>query len=170
MLSKNKAGLVIVLVISLGLNLFGVGWWLGSHWQAAPEDKAALPPLPLRLPPLLRALPDSAQQRMGEEWQAEHRKVHQQLRRMRSLRREVHAALHREPFDPAALEQSLNALRERQNQAQAALHAQILRIAEELTPQERRQFAENMRHLDKRRGPRHARRWHDKSEAEAVTP
>jgi uncharacterized membrane protein len=75
-------------------------------------------------------------------------------RALREARREVRAALEAEPFDPERLEAALAGLREHSQRAQQAMHAGLTAIAKELTPEQRRQLAQENLGRSKRRPQR----------------
>jgi uncharacterized membrane protein len=63
---------------------------------------------------------------------------------MHQARREVRRSLHAEPFDPARVQQALEALRTRSSAAQAEMHAAMAELARELPPDARRALADGL--------------------------
>lgn len=76
-----------------------------------------------------------------------------QGRMMRAARAPVRAALEKEPFDPAALERALAGLRDKTSASQAKVHAALVEVAKQATPEERRELARSFE-----AGPRRRRR------------
>lgn len=70
-----------------------------------------------------------------------------ELRRSAALVREAHAAIRAallaEPFDPARLEAELAKLREQSGKLGLQLHTNLLELARDATPEERRRLAES---------------------------
>jgi hypothetical protein len=70
-----------------------------------------------------------------------HRGFAGQGRMMHAARLPVRVALEKEPFDPAALERALSELREKTSGSQARVHAALVEVAKQATPEERRELA-----------------------------
>lgn len=107
------------LALSIGLNLFLVGFGAARAWRARPEHRPGLmhalgPPTPA-----LRAQHDE----------------------LVAARRRVGEALEAEPFDRKQAEQALAELREIAARSQGALHEHLVDRAAKMTPAERHRLA-----------------------------
>jgi uncharacterized membrane protein len=107
------------LALSVGLNLFLVGFGVARAWRAHGEHRPGLmhalgPPTPA-----LRA-------------------QHQQLT---AARRQVGEALRAEPFDRARAEHALAELRSTAGHSQELLHRRLLERAEQMSPEQRHKLA-----------------------------
>ncbi|HEY3495888.1 MAG TPA: periplasmic heavy metal sensor [Polyangiaceae bacterium] len=148
--------LAIGLAISVAVNLllagilvgFGVQRWAHGHGAVRPAASIA------------------ASARRGERSDAhfgpmhgafrEHRSEFKERRQKASAARSaVQAALEQEPFDRAALERALEALRKETSEGQGVAHRTLLETAASASLPERKQMAAEF--AARRRGPRHPR-------------
>ncbi|HEX5657224.1 MAG TPA: periplasmic heavy metal sensor [Polyangiales bacterium] len=108
------------LALSIGLNLFLVGFGVARGWRAHGER---------RPPGLMHVLgpPTPALREQHEE--------------LAAARRRVGQALEAEPFDRARCEQALATLRETAGRGQQLLHRRLLERAQQLSPEERHKLA-----------------------------
>ena len=135
--------LVIALTVSVALNLFGAGFAASrvlKHRQAVLGMRAnagerfgmqrMLPGAGL-LDRKAKALFEGHREQMRSHWQA-----------ISKAQQAVRSALSGEPFDRAALEQALGALRTRQTAAVEASHVALVEMAAKLDAPSRRALAE----------------------------
>jgi uncharacterized membrane protein len=119
--------LKVVLSVSLGLNFALAGLWAGRFIERRGREPAA------------------AMTHHGARgpWGGVvgHRGFSGQGRMMQAARQPVRLALEQEPFDPAALERALTDLREKTSSSQAKVHAALVDVAKQATPEERRELA-----------------------------
>lgn len=130
--------LAILLAISIGLNLLLAGLWIGRRMQRPHHGRggaasAAHEPGHRRQPALRRAFVENAPQ------MARHRQATQQARGA------VASALETEPFNRAALEAALGALRAETLKGQEALHQRLSEVAQQGSPQARRELSQAFR-------------------------
>lgn len=116
----------IALAISLALNFALGGLWLGRWIERHRQPPMAMAP-----------------HGPGGPWGSVvgHRGFAGQGRMMHAARLPVRVALEKEPFEPAALERALADLREKTGASQARVHAALVEVAKQATPDERRQLA-----------------------------
>ncbi len=133
------------LVISICLNLFLLAGMVAGRMHGllgGPEGRGGM--VMATVPPELKSVIREKLRARGPEFRDEKEK-------MRALRLHVADALAAESFDPAALEAALAELE--QSAGKLLHHAQdgLAQIASDLTPEQRKQWAEGWRAL----GPRH---------------
>jgi uncharacterized membrane protein len=132
-------------IASLCLNLFLVGGMIAGRVHGpmgGPEGKGGgmvMATVPHELKPVIR-----------EKLKARGPEFKQERENMRALRLNVADALAAEPFDPAALDVALATLE--QSAGKLLHHAQegLAQIAAELTPEQRKQWAEGWRKMGSR--------------------
>jgi uncharacterized membrane protein len=119
--------LKVFLVVSLGLNFALAGVWAGRFIER--RRQGAWTGMEHNGPP--------------GAWGGvfRHRGFGAQGRMMHGARLPVRAALEKEPFDPAALERALAELRKTTSAGQEKVHAALLDVAKQATPEERRELA-----------------------------
>jgi uncharacterized membrane protein len=132
------------LVVSVCLNLFLLAGMVAGRMHGplgGPEGKGGM--VMATVPPELKPIIRDKLKARGPEFREEKEK-------MRALRLHVADALAAEPFDPAKLDAALTELE--QSAGKLLHHAQegLAQIAGELTPEQRKQWAEGWRSL----GPR----------------
>ena len=133
-------------IASLCLNLFLVGGMIAGRVHGpmgGPEGKGGgmvMATVPHELKPVIR-----------EKLKARGPEFKMERENMRALRLNVADALAAEPFDPAALDAALATLE--QSAGKLLHHAQegLAQIAAELTPEQRKQWAEGWRKMGLRR-------------------
>ena len=151
--------LVAALVVSLLLNLVLVGFFVGRVSDPPPWTQARLDPS-FGLAGVLRFLPEERREALfgAEESRDIRRSLVRSMRGMRQHQRAIHQALTTEPFDPDALTEAFATFRVGMDEAQARAHGLFVRIANDLTPEERdqlrRALARPMRDGQKRRDER----------------
>lgn len=130
--------LAILLAVSIGLNLLLAGLWIGRGMHRPHHDRggaaaATHEPGHRKQPALRRAFKENAPQI------ARHRQATQQARAA------VASALEAEPFNRAALDAALDALRVETLKGQEALHQGLSEVARQGSPQARRELSQAFR-------------------------
>jgi Spy/CpxP family protein refolding chaperone len=139
--------LAIALAVSVGLNLF-IGGMVTSAWlskkprsgQRPPEIGAVMRPLDLRKG--IAALGDAERPAIVKVRERFGPALRQQGREMREAQRDVGRLLKTDNLDPAELAAALARLRRNSDAAQETMHAMMVGIVGELTPEQRRRFFE----------------------------
>lgn len=133
--------LVAALVVSLALNLVLVGFFVG-HVSDRPQWTQARMDPSFGLAQVLRFLPKERREALIADDEARdiRRSLGRTMRSMREHQRAIHKALAAEPFDPDALTEALATFRVGMDEAQARTHGLFVRIANDLTPEERDQL------------------------------
>ena len=166
-------GLMIVLVASLGLNIFAVGFLSGRVLN----DERAGPPGPppgrgaeqsFRLMHYTDALPHERREEFRKAFRTQLPAIRDDFQEMRRLRVELSALLGADEFDRTAVEAKFDALHAIQERQQAAFGNAFLDAFETLTPEEREMLkdAAHDRRGKTRRGHRgeHRKRMRDAPE------
>ena len=130
--------LVAALAVSLALNLALVGLFVGRMSGPPPWTQARMDPS-FGLARALRFLPEERRDALfaDEDFRDIRRSLGRSMLGMRKHQRDIHAALVAEPFDPDALATAFASFRENMDEAQARNHGLFVRIATDLTPEER---------------------------------
>lgn len=133
---------VIVLGVSVGLNLFFVGWYAARalssrEMRAERVERAQHGPMgggPRRV---------SHRQRPFD-WMSENERAELRPRRkgLRSARRDAEQALRAEPFDPEQLRRALAVLRAETDAIQGSVHEYMVRRASAMDAAERQHLAD----------------------------
>src|SRR5262245_25624025 len=145
---RTPRWLLVALFASLGVNLVIVGSVAGAVWRHRGPPAAA----GVVIPNLLGYASTFAPERRKQIWEL----THEERSRMRPFRREVRAAREdtikalAEPFDRQQFLAAQSKQAEAENRARAAVQDLYVKIAESLTPEERRAFANWREH---RRSP-----------------
>lgn len=147
--SARKKWLLAALIVSLCANLFLLGGIFGGHFPP-PWGK------PERMPGLIMmTVPPELKDTIKEKFKASSPEAKAQRRALKdemdAKRLRVADALAAEPFDPARLQAELDQLEGTATSLLMRGHRRITEIATELTPEQRRQWAEGWREM----GPRH---------------
>jgi uncharacterized membrane protein len=127
--------LSIFLAISIGLNLLLAGLWLGHGLRGRgqhgfPPSMGSAESFNARRHPALRRAFEGKKPEFAAHRQAS-----------RAARNEVAQALTQEPFDRAAVERALSALRSENLRSQELLHGELVGMAERGSPELRRDIA-----------------------------
>ena len=152
----GRRWLIVALVASIVANLALVGFLIGTAtgppaWRSAPFDVAA------GLGRMTRFLPEERRTEVFGDINPR-REVRTALRTMRRAQHGIEAAMSAEPFDPDALAAALAAFREQFATSQQSSHAAFVSVMQRLTPDERRQLVDSMRHMRDPRRHRDRRR------------
>ena len=131
-------------IVSLCLNLFLVGGMIAGHIHGpmgGPDGKGGM--VMATVPPELKPIIKEKLKARGPDFRLERDK-------MREIRVRVADALAAEPFDPAKLDAALTELEQSAGKMLHLGQQGLSRIAAELTPEQRQQWAEGWRNM----GPR----------------
>ena len=147
--------LVAGLAVSLALNLVLVGFFIGAASDPPPWSRARLD-ASFGLARVLRFLPEERRNALfaDEESRDIRRSLGRSMRGMRRHQRAIHEALAAEPFDPQALAAAFAAFRQGMDEAQARNHGLFVRVAAELTSDERDEFRRALTRPMQRRNDR----------------
>ena len=130
---------LVALVLSVCLNVFVAGLVAGRiTGGGAATDQAA----GAGLAQFMATVPAEARPAIRRALRDNRRGLQGLVAEVREARREAAAMVAREPFDPAAVEAALAAVRDRSQALQAALHGIIAEALEELPPEVRAEMAE----------------------------
>lgn len=158
-------GLIIALVASLALNIFGIGF-ISGRMLNEPEVKAEGFPKPggpggrepsFRMMHYADALPPERREEFREAFREKLPAMRDGFREMRTLRMEMSELLGAEEFDRDAVEAKFQELHELQQAQHTAFSAAFLDAFETLTPEERQMLKET----SENRRKRHPRRRRD---------
>ena len=143
--------LLVALVVSLALNLVIVGSVAGAVWRfrAPPPWASAVTP---NLLGYASTLPAQRRTQLWDQTAAERRHIRPFRREVRAAREETIKALIAEPFDGQRFLAAQSRQAEAENRARQAVQDLYVRIADGLTPEERRAFPRWREH---RRHPSH---------------
>ena len=156
--------LIAALAVSLILNLALVGFFVGRLSGPPAWTQARMDPS-FGLARALRFLPEERRDALFGDDEARdiRRSLSRSMRGMRQHQRAIQAALTAEPFDPDALAAAFASFRQGMDEAQARNHGLFVRIAADLTPEERDQLRRALTR-PMRNGPRPSRDGRDGSE------
>ncbi|MBX3456550.1 periplasmic heavy metal sensor [Ferrovibrio sp.] len=142
---RGKPWLKIALTASLALNLAFVGWGAAQFYKHKQFARAPLTAAGERID---RMLPEKAARAFREEMD----KTRKQLGPISfgEERRALAEALAAEPFDIAKLRDSMTAQRSKMATFQEGLQNSLLAAAEAMTPAERKEYAQKLKHMGKR--------------------
>jgi uncharacterized membrane protein len=133
------------IIVSLCLNLFLLGGIFGGHFHAPWGKPGRMPGVIMAtVPPELKSVIREKFKESSPEAKAERGALKQEMdgKRMR-----VADALAADPFDPARLEAELTELEQTATSMLSRAHRRIAEIAAELTPEQRRLWAEGWREM-----------------------
>jgi uncharacterized membrane protein len=142
-MQNSRKWIVGALVVSMALNLALAGFVAGRLLEPRMGPPRLDPSLALF--PMLRDLPDARRDELRPLLRAEFRQARGEMRRMRVAQRDIRSALTAEPFSDAELAAALAAFRTALLASQEGSHAALVRLAQALTPEERRMLATAMR-------------------------
>ena len=156
--------LVAGLAVSLGLNLVLVGFFVGHVSDPPAWTQARMDPS-FGLARALRFLPEERRDALfaDDEARDTRRSLTRSMRGMRQHQRAIQAALTAEPFDPDSLAKAFADFRQGMDEAQARNHGLFVRVAADLTPEEREQLRRSLTR-PMRNGPKPSRDERDRRE------
>lgn len=156
----NRPSFWVVLFISLALNVFAVGAFVGARLAGGRlhQPVAASGPDPRQRNPVaaaVRALPPEAQAAWRAQTPQFVKTYGPALRESRRVARDAIAGLGAEPFDPVVARAGLEGARALEHQSRLAMDRRLVAFAAILSPDDRARFAEA---LGRPRGDRKPRR------------
>jgi uncharacterized membrane protein len=137
--------IAILLITSVVLNLLLIGFIVGK--RAMPE---AGPDPTRHYPRWVRTLPEPRRDALRPLIRTHMQAIRPSLRELRVLHRNLRAAIVADPYDAAALDAALSALREQNDKVQVVSHRSFVEFVAKLSPAEREQLARDVT----RGGPR----------------
>mgnify|MGYP001816582271 CR=1 FL=1 len=131
--------IAILLITSVILNLLLVGFIVGK--RAMPDAGAD----PTRhYPRWARTLPEPRRDALRPMIRTHMQAIRPSLRELRALHRNLRAAIVADPYDAAALDEALQALRGQNDKVQVVSHNSFIDFVAKLTPAEREQLARDV--------------------------
>lgn len=140
----------ILLIASLSANLLFFGLMAGAAWQGPTAERLTGPGGEFRV--MERALPEEARAMLKEEMRRNRQAFTGKRRELGEIRRAMIETLRTQPFDGAEMEALLD--RQRTFWLELGKSGQALMLArmEEMTPEERSAFADNLENWRKEHG------------------
>ena len=142
-----------LLLASLAINLVLATWFVvhapWRHPTGGPDGRHAPVPQFIDLRSFRKVLPDDRQGVIDEVFAAQRADLRARIGALFEARRVVREAMRAEPFDRVALDAAFARLRVAETEAAVQTQATLGDVLQQLTPEERRQFAD----LVPRRGP-----------------
>jgi uncharacterized membrane protein len=154
--STLSTPLRVLLLGSLCLNLLlisAVGGLLWRERAPAPTESAEARSLPDPRR-IARALPPERRALVRQALAPERAAFVAELRALREAHSEVRRALRAQPYEDAALVAAFAEVRERERAMAERVHAGLVRLAAELSPEERAQLADSVPQRGRGRGHR----------------
>lgn len=138
---RTGTAVVVALVVSVCLNVFVAGLVVGriSGGGAAAPDRAADAG---GLERFMATVPAEARPVLRRALRENRRDLQGMVAAVREARQEAAAVVAREPFDPAAFQAAMAAVRDRSEALQAAVHVIIAEALDDLSPELRSEMAE----------------------------
>jgi Spy/CpxP family protein refolding chaperone len=144
-MSTTTKRLSLALAASLALNVFFAGF-LTARALSGPRDRGeGRGPHGLFLGPRGLLGASGAEQEVSRVMERHGPRLQASRRGLRGTRRAVRDALAAEPFERQALEQALSSMRARTAESQAAMHAALVDLADQLPREQRRKLGGKLR-------------------------
>jgi uncharacterized membrane protein len=139
---RSSKRLVIALGVSLALNLALIGFVAG---RASITGMRHLAPDPsLGAFRLVRQLPEARREALRPLIREHFRDIRPRLQQLTAAQTKIRDALDSEPYEPAELEQALGEFRAALLASQEHSHRALIRLASEMSPDERQRLMETM--------------------------
>jgi len=167
-MQNSRKWMISGLVLSVTLNLALAGFVAGRLFEPRMGPPRMDPSLAFF--PALRELPEARRQELRPIMREQFRHARSDMRRMRDAQRSVHGALTAEPFSEAELTDALAGFRTALLASQEGSHAALVRLAQALTPAERRLLATAMRERTRGPMPHGGGRMHAPASSDAPSP
>lgn len=145
----------LVALISLGLNLFLMGAYVGGVFRRGPDERSPRT-RPFTARDAERALGPGVQPLVREIEEAHRADTEMAFDRLRGAADQATAAMRAEPFDRGKLDQALLEVRAANDALQSSFHGGFAVLVERLTPEQRATLANAQRrfgHKERRRRP-----------------
>ena len=157
----NRPVLLTTLFVSLALNVFGVGAFMGARLNGDRPEASPMGPVPERRD---RSPVNTAVRTLSPEAQAAWRAQRPAFLAtpgpgLRDSRRIVQGAIQglgADPFDATVATSNLVRARDMENRSRLAMDARLVAFAASLSPQDRAKFAEALARPRQARNPRQA--------------
>ena len=160
----TRRTLIILLIVSGGLNLFLVGLVAASvifYWSQSDIGRGPGPKSAFRLYRAVDGLGEPQRARARALLKENRPEIRARIEAIRTARRDLRKRIRRGATSPEAVEAAFRNLRQARSEAHMAYHALVRRIAETLTPDQRRRF---YREAYRWRARKHKRYRHDERE------
>jgi len=139
----TRRTLIILLIVSGGLNLFLLGVIAASivvHMNRAEVGHTFGPRTAFRLYRAVDALDEPQRSRARALLKEKHPEIRAKIEAIRTARRDLRKRVRNGAVAPAEIEAGLHGLQRARGEARMALHTLVRQIAETLTPDQRRRF------------------------------
>ncbi len=131
----------ILLLTSLALNLFLGGWLVGHFLNPIIQQSGAhRGPMMMKFHWLIQALPTASQKKLLPLLQEHRQRTQPQFQRIQQARQVVYQQLIAPDFNADALANALANLHQQVDQMQQMMQTDLVKIASQLTVEERRQL------------------------------
>ena len=132
----------ILLLTSLALNLFLGGWLVGHFLNPIIQQKSGdhRGPMMMKFHWLIQALPTASQKKLLPLLQEHRQRTQPQFQRIQQARQVVYQQLIAPDFNAEALANALANLHQQMGQMQQMMQMDLVKIASQLTIEERRQL------------------------------
>jgi Spy/CpxP family protein refolding chaperone len=135
-----------LLLASLAINLILATWFVvhapWRHAPGGPDGRHGPVPQFVDLRSFRRVLPEERRDVIDAVFAPQRPALRERLGALFQARRAVREAMRAEPFDRAALDAAFERLREAETEAALQTQATLGDVLQQLTPEERRQFAD----------------------------
>ena len=139
---RSSKWLLITLAVSLALNLALIGFVAGR--ASGPGMRHLAPDPSLGAFRLVRQLPEERREALRPLLREHYRGIRPKLRALHASQAKIRDALDSEPYDPAELERALDAFRAALLASQEHSHRALIRVASDMSPDERHQLIQAM--------------------------
>ncbi|BAP56188.1 hypothetical protein THII_1891 [Thioploca ingrica] len=131
----------ILLLSSLALNLFFGGWLVGHFLNPLVQQGGAHQgPMMMKFHWLIQSLPAASQKKVLPLLQEHQQRIQPQFQKVQQARQVVYQQLIAPDFNAAALSSALANLHQQMSQMQQMMQADLVKIASQLSAEERRQL------------------------------
>lgn len=154
----TRRTLIILLIVSGGLNLFLIGAIAASaivHWNRAEVGRTVGLRSAFRLHRAVGALDEPQRSRAQALLKEKHGNIRARIDAIRAARRDLRRRIRDGAVAPEAVEAGFRSLQQARGEAQAAFHALVRQIAESLAPERRPGFYREVYRWRARKHKRH---------------
>jgi uncharacterized membrane protein len=167
MSENQQKRMSLLLVLSLVLNVFVIGAFAGGSFMhnkfgLGENEIQHAPPIRSFMNPrqLVEGTSPETRQKLMKVARKDLRALRPELDAVHKARREIHEIMTAETLDPKEFEQAIARLAEAEKSAQIASGETLIKMLGVLTPEERKELAENGMKRNMRDGHRRPRRPH----------